>query len=202
MVRGLLGNRLIAGIVIRRISLRFDSKIRVAFDRHALREPYGLPELTVLTAIGRVSPPRLEIAQSAAPENLLRSSRGDENLAPMPPGTCRRSRQPAENLRSRNCRSADTQFAATGRKSNGPLQYVLRRSIGRSRLSRRVDDVRPDRNAQLSPRSRRPNHEKHWQQDDPGCVGTHPKHGEIPGPTRSVVTFCSVSRTARAVGSG
>ena len=118
-------NCLIEGIVIRRITLRFDSMISVAFDRHVLREPYGLPELTVLSAFGRVTPPRLEIAQSAAPENLLRSSRGDENLASMPPGTCRRSRQLAENLRSRNCRSADTQFAAAGRKSNGPLQYVL-----------------------------------------------------------------------------
>ena len=178
--------------------------IRVAFDRHALREPYGLPELTVPTAIGRVFPPSFEIAQSAAPENLLRSSRGDENLTPMPPGLCRRSRQLAENLRSRNCRSADTQFAAAGRKSNGPLQYILRRSVGGSWLSCRVDGLRPDRNAQLSHRPRRPSHEKHWQQHDPGGVGTHPKYREIPGPTRSIVGGCvsfSVTCIASDVGS-
>ena len=72
-------NRLIAGIVIRRITLRFDSKIRVAFDRHALREPYGLPDLTVPTVGSRMCPPCLEIAQSAISENLLRSCHGDEN---------------------------------------------------------------------------------------------------------------------------
>ncbi len=80
-------NCLIEGIVIRRITLRFDSKIRVAFDRHVLREPYGFPELTGPTTSGRVSPPVLEITQSAAPENLLSMRRDRENPAMLTLGT-------------------------------------------------------------------------------------------------------------------